>query len=191
MSDLSSLRRTLDRYRTDRRTALARVKGEKTAVAVAREKAEATLEAQRLVQAVAEQVQQQAHRQIASVVTRCLKSVFGEDAYEFRINFERKRGKTEARLLFTRDGLDVDPLEAAGGGVVDVAAFALRLACLCLSLPRKRKLLVLDEPFRFVSREYRPHVRELLLTLAKEMQVQIIMVTHAEELVCGRVVELS
>lgn len=190
MPNLDRLRSTLDSYRMECRIVSVQVKAEEATVAQVREKAEATLRAQQLVQVVAEQVQQQAHRQVASVVTRCLKAVFGEDSYEFQIIFERKRGRTEARLLFTRDGLEVEPLEAAGGGVVDVAAFALRLACLMLSMPRKRKLLVLDEPFRFVSQEYRPRVRELLLTLSKEMEVQILLVTHAEELVCGKVIEL-
>lgn len=145
--------------------------------------------AQELAQRVAEAVQESAHQQIAAVVTRCLGAVFGEDAYEFRIRFERKRGKTEAKLLFARDGLEVDPLSAAGGGVVDVAAFALRLACLVLSRPRKRLLLILDEPFKHLSKDYRPQVRRLVETLAKEMGVQFIFVSHAPDLATGKVVE--
>lgn len=148
------------------------------------------LQAQQFLQEVAETVQNQAHRRIASVVSRCLEAVFQEDAYEFRIEFSKKRGRTEARLLFLRDGMDVDPTEAAGGGVVDVAAFALRLACLCLSRPQRRKLLLLDEPFRFVSAEYRTAVKELVETLAKEMNMQFVIVTHSPDLVTGKVVEL-
>ena len=148
-------------------------------------------QAQKILQAAAEAVQQQAHRRLASVVTRCLKAVFGEeDAYEFRIRFEQKRGKTEAQLLFARDGMEVDPVDAAGGGVIDVAAFALRTACLLLTVPPKRRLLVLDEPFKMLSRTYRARVRQLLITLAEEMSLQIIMVTHSEELIAGKVVEL-
>lgn len=150
-----------------------------------------TLKAQKIAQGVAEAVQQQAHARIAAVVTRCLKAVFGEDAYEFRIDFAQKRGKTEARLLFVRDGVDVDPTTAAGGGCVDVAAFALRLACLVLSLPRRRKLLVLDEPFKWVSKDYRPAVRELLLKLSEELGVQIVMVTHMPDLMVGNVIEIG
>lgn len=154
-------------------------------------KVEDTLAAQKIVQEVAEKVQQTAHKRIADVVTRCLKAVFGEEeAYEFRINFSQKRGKTEAELVFVRDGMEVDPYDGSGGGVIDVAAFALRLACLMLSLPKRRKLLVLDEPFRFLSVDYRPQVRALLELLAKDMGIQILMVTHAPDLVCGKVIEL-
>jgi len=147
-------------------------------------------QAQRIVQTVAQTVQQQAHEQIASVVSRCMEAVF-DDPYEFKIVFEQKRGKTEAKLTFVRNEMEIDPMTASGGGVVDVAAFALRLACLIMSRPQKRRLLVMDEGFRFLSRDLRPRVKELLLTLAKEMQIQFVMVTHDEILTVGKVVEVG
>ena len=147
--------------------------------------------AQKLCQSVAETVQANAHKQIASVVTRCLEAIFGEDAYTFKIIFEQKRGKTEARLVFVRGDLEVDPLSAAGGGVVDVAAFALRLACLVLSRPKKRLFLCADEPFKMLSGDYSDKIRELLLTLSKELGLQLLMVTHNKSLVCGKVVVLD
>jgi ABC-type Fe3+/spermidine/putrescine transport system ATPase subunit len=84
----------------------------------------------------------------------------------------------------------MDPLDATGGGVCDVAAFALRVACLMLSQPPKRRLLVADEPFRFVSEEYRPAVRQMIETLADELGIQFILVTHATEFEIGKVVRL-
>lgn len=191
MTDLTSTRRKLDRLLGDLRLAQQQVAQEKVFLREAKAGRATATAAQALVQEVAKGVQEVAHQRIAAVVTRCLKAVFGEDAYTFVIRFASKRGKTEAQLLFVRDGLEVDPVDAAGGGVVDVASFALRLACLLLATPPGRKLLVLDEPFRFVSKAYRPQVRRLLETLAGEMGVQIIMVTHAPELVAGKVIELG
>lgn len=130
------------------------------------------------------------HDHIALVVSRCLEAVF-DDPYEFRILFDKKRGKTEARLAFVRNGQEVSPTDAAGGGVVDVAAFALRLACLMTAQPPVRKVLILDEPFRFVSAGYRDRVRTMLETVSKEMGVQIVMVTHAEELQAGKTIDLD
>ena len=156
-------------------------------------KAEADLTALRESTAIAQEIttalQAQAHNAIAATVSRCLASVFDEP-YEFRILFEAKRGRTEARLVFFRNEQEIDPMTAAGGGVVDVAAFALRLACLFLQKPAVRKVLILDEPFRFVPAEFLPRVRALIETLSVEMGVQIIMVTHIEELKIGEVVEL-
>lgn len=186
-----NLRRKLDKLKAEHDHAIRKAGEERTELERLEKAQRRALKAQQIAQGVAEAVQQQAHRRIAAVVTRCLKAVFGEDAYEFRIDFSQKRGKTEAKLLFVRDGVEIDPTTAAGGGCVDVAAFALRLACLVLSLPRRRRLLVLDEPFRFVSREYRPAVRELLLKLAEELGVQIIMVTHMPDLMVGNVIEIG
>lgn len=147
------------------------------------------LQAQSIAQSVAQTIQQKAHVQIASVVSRCLESVFDEP-YLFKILFEQKRGKTEAKLVFERDGMEVDPLTASGGGVIDVASFALRLSCLMLSKPKLRRVLVMDEPFKFVSQGYRENVKSMLEELSKELKIQIIFVTHIEELVTGKVITL-
>lgn len=146
-------------------------------------------DAQEIIQHLAQAVQQQAHDRIASVVSSCLSAVF-DDPYMFRIVFERKRGRTEATLRFTRRGLEVDPLTASGGGMVDVAAFALRAACLVLHQPKLSRVLVLDEPLKFVSREFRPGVKQMLERLSEDLGVQIVMVTHAEDLVAGKVIQL-
>lgn len=145
---------------------------------------------QELAQVVAQGIQQQAHSMIARVVSKCLSAIFDEP-YVFQILFERKRNKTEARLVFERDGMEIDPITSSGGGVLDVAAFALRLAAVVLTKPRCRKIIIMDEPFRFVSQEYRFKIRQLLLDLAKEYDFQFIMVTHIRELVCGTNVDLS
>lgn len=144
---------------------------------------------QQLLQIIAETVQEQAHKQIAGVVSSCLSTVFDEP-YEFVIEFTRTRGKTEANLSFMRNGLQVDPIHASGGGVVDVAAFALRVACLMLHKPPLRKVMILDEPFRFVSVEYQDNVKQMLEKLANEMRIQFIMVTHIDALCCGKVISI-
>ena len=146
--------------------------------------------AQEIIQFVAQAVQQKAHERIAKVVSSCLSSVFS-DPYEFRIEFERKRGRTEAALRFVRRGLDVDPMESSGGGMIDVAAFALRVACLIMHRPRLRQILVLDEPFKFVSAEYRENVRSMLEKLSTDLGLQIIMVTHIDEIATGKIVRLK
>ena len=152
--------------------------------------AKCALDAQEILQLLAQAIQQQAHTKIAQVVSRCLSAVFGDNAYEFKINFERKRGKTEAALRFVRGDLEVDPMSSAGGGVLDIAAFALRLACLILSQPKQSRVLVLDEPFRFVSAEYRGYVRGMLEQISADMCVQMVMVTHIQEFEIGKVIEL-
>jgi len=189
--ELKELRRRLDRRRADHDHWRRQAKAERAARDAARSAAQNLAAAQEFIQRAAAAAQESAHRQVAAVVTRCLAAVFGADAYAFEIRFHRRRGRTEAELVFVRDGKAVDPVDAAGGGVLDVAAFALRLAALTLSRPRRRKLLVLDEPFRHLSSDFRPAVRRLLELLAAETGTQIIMVTHSEALACGTVVEVG
>jgi DNA repair exonuclease SbcCD ATPase subunit len=147
-------------------------------------------EAQGIAQLVAQQIQSQAHNQIADIVSKCLEAVFDEP-YQFVIQFERKRGRTEAKLFFKRGDVEVDPLTASGGGVVDVASLALRVACLSLSRPPVRKVLILDEPFKMLSMGLRSRVRVLLEGLAEDMGIQIVMVTHDPQLRAGKVVRLG
>jgi len=141
------------------------------------EEYKATIEALQILQNIAKTLQQNAHTRIADLVSHCLRAVFGGE-YGFKIEFEKKRNKTEAKLLFTKNELEVDPLTESGGGVVDVASFALRFATLLLTKPKKSKLLVLDEPFKHLSAEYTNRVRLLLEKLAEEKDVQIVAVTH-------------
>ena len=151
------------------------------------------LEAQKRLQKVAESVQAEAHSGLASVVTGSLKSVFGAGCYDLKIHFEQRRGKTEARLaLHDSQGRDIgDPLESTGHGYVDICAFALRMAGMVLKTPKVRRLFVADEPFRAVSKGYRPRVRRMIEELASELGVQVILVTHDPELVCGNVFDLK
>lgn len=183
-------RAQIDKLKSRLELAKLRAKTDRIAVSDAEDALQNAEEARVLIQQVGQAVQREAHDRLAGVVTRCLEQVFDEP-YEFKIVFERKRNQTEARLVFVRDGFEVSPLDAAGGGVVDAAAFALRLSCLMLRRPASRRLLVLDEPFKFVSAEYRPRVKQMIEQLAEKMQTQIIMVTHVPELAAaGKVVEL-
>lgn len=147
-------------------------------------------QAQEILQESAQEIQSFVHTSIRNIVNRCLSSVFKEP-YTFDIVFEQKRGKTEAELVFLREGMEVDPMTASGGGVIDVAAFALRLAALMLSVPAKQKMLVLDEPFKFVSEEYRQNIREMLVSLAEELGIKFLMVTHIDELKMGNIIEIG
>lgn len=183
-------KKKVDELTAERKRLVRQLQDEESAAKEAEQRREDVLAAQQLLQTVAASVQQQAHRQIASIVSRCLEAVF-DDPYEFRLSFVEKRGKTEAEMEFGREGALMDPMTAAGGGVVDVAAFAARLAKLMLSRPPKRRLLVLDEPFRFVSRDLRPKVRSMIETLAEEMGIQFVTVTHDPVLSIGKVIELS
>ena len=148
-------------------------------------------EAYQITQQVAGEIQHRVHKQISSVVSRCLETVFYDKDYGLKINFIRLKSRTSVVLMLTLDGHEiVNPLNNDSGAVCEVAGCALRLSCLAMSKPKLRKLLVLDEPFKSLSAEYWDGARRLIRDVAKIYGVQIIMVTHNPKLQTGKIVEL-
>jgi DNA repair exonuclease SbcCD ATPase subunit len=189
---LEKIRRRVDDLLQDYNHAAKTVLAEREQLSALKQKVQESREARELIQHAAQAVQVRAHEQIAKVVTRCLKTVFGGTGYEFKIHFERKRGRTEARMRFVRGRHEVEPTSAAGGGVVDLAALALRVACLLLATPRRRKLLVLDEPYRNINGQlYRERAAELIEVLAQELDLQVIIATGLDWLKIGTVIEIG
>jgi DNA repair exonuclease SbcCD ATPase subunit len=186
---IAELRTKADKATARHEAALANGLREGNLALEAGENLDAAKQARELSQSIAQEVQLRAYKAVASVVSRCLETVFDEP-YTFKMDFVQRRGRTEVVLAFERDGVELDPMTASGGGVVDVASFALRMAAILISKSQGRRMLVLDEPFKFVSEQYRPMIRELLEVLSKELGVQILMVTHMNELRIGEVIEL-
>jgi DNA repair exonuclease SbcCD ATPase subunit len=165
---------------------------EKESLRQSQQKKEISAQANTILQAVFAQIQENVHRTISDIVSRCLKAIFGEEAYEFKIAFEQKRNKIEAEIQFIKNNEIFHPLTQAGGGVLDVAAAGLRLSAILLTqVDQKRRILILDEPFRFLSAEYRPKIRDLIQQLAEELDFQFIMITHAHELEIGDVIRIE
>lgn len=146
-------------------------------------------QAQIIFQKAAAIIQKEVHQRISTLVTRCMKAIFEED-FEFIINFEQKRGKTEAQLIIKKDGNEEDPLFGSGGEL-DVASFALRLSALLLPQPPLRRILILDEPFRCVDAKKRPRLRKLLEALSDELEIQIVMITHDPTFQIGKVITIG
>lgn len=129
---------------------------------------------------VAAELQEQLKYHISEIGTLALSAVF-DDPYELLVDFVERRGKTECDIwLVDTEGNRLDPKDATGGGVVDVVSFALRIALWSLLRPKKRALLILDEPFRFLSADLRPKAAEMLKEISRRLGIQILMVTHSE-----------
>lgn len=191
-NSIDDLRESVDAGLLEYRTARKQLSAEKRKLADEQDHALAVSKTREIVQTIAREVQERSHAQIAFVVSRCLAAVWG-DRYKFAIHFEKKRGKTEARLVFVRkDGLELDPLDESSGGVVDVAAFALRLAAIMMSQPARRRLVVLDEPFKNVRGEiYQERVREMVERICEELDFQVIINTDLAAIQTGTIIALE
>ena len=192
---MKNYRQILNVKKVELHAAELQVKADTQAYIAAMDSETNATQAQTILQNVAKNVQEEAHKNIVAVVSECLSAIF-DDPYEFAVKFEQKRGKTEATLASVRNGVEfTNPVKEVGGGVIDVAAFALRLSCLILQRPVKRRALILDEPFTQIrGKENKQRMRKLLLTLAENFNVQFILnidVDSYPEFALGKVIELS
>ncbi len=133
--------------------------------------------AREIIREVGLKTQQQLSFHISDITSLALEAVF-INPYKLVVDFVQRRNKTECDLYFDRDGNRVEPLQASGGGAVDVAAFALRIASWSMQRPKSRNVVILDEPFKHLK-----GVRENILVLdmvkeiSKKLGIQIIMVS--------------
>jgi DNA repair exonuclease SbcCD ATPase subunit len=134
-----------------------------------------------IVREVGLKTQQQLQYHISDITSLALEAIF-DNPYTLVVEFVQRRGKTECDLYFERDGEKVDPLLASGGGTVDVAAFALRIASWSMMRPRTRNVMMLDEPLRFVSAKYQEKASAMIKEISEKLGIQFIIVTHNEVL---------
>jgi len=159
--------------RTQKRRALLHTRRETTRAEQARV----------IVQKTAQHTQERLRFHISDLGSLALYSVWENDPYQLDVEFAIKANRTEAVLGFRRGDQVVDPMTASGGGAVDVAAFALRVALWHLGRPRTRPTLLLDEPFRNLSVDLLSRASEMVRTISHDLGLQILMVSHAPDLV--------
>jgi len=121
----------------------------------------------------------QVSTQIGQLVTDAIYAVF-DNPYSFKIEFVNRRNQTECDLYVTRNEIDRHPLESNGGGLADIISSALRSTFLVLS--EIRPVLVLDEPFKFLSEDLQSYCCVMLKTISDQLGIQIIMVSHLNEM---------
>ena len=140
-------------------------------------------DAQTFLQKVAQETQEHLKFKIEDIVNLALETCFPNE-YTFQLNFNISRGKTEAELVFLSQSSDrpIDPMNASGGGVVDIACFALRIASYVLEQGIDN-VIVLDEPMKFVSKDLLDSAGEILKVLSTKLGLQIIMVTHENKFI--------
>jgi ABC-type dipeptide/oligopeptide/nickel transport system ATPase component len=119
---------------------------------------------------------------ICDIVNLALDGVYEPGKYRIRISFPIKRGKTECEIKFSKNGQVLDQYKHGGGGVSDVAAFALNEVCKALKRPKLAPIRIADEPFKNLSEKYREGGAEIINVLSRKLGTQVILVTHVKEI---------
>jgi ABC-type thiamine transport system ATPase subunit len=133
------------------------------------------------IRALAIACQTACQQKISNIVNRCLVEIDPDTKYTFKLIFEEKRNQTEARCVLVDGAGNETAPSNVGGGIQDILVFGLRLACLMLQRPAPARVLILDENFKHLSREYRGPMLKLLESLCADLGLQIILVTHHVE----------
>jgi len=131
-----------------------------------------------IVKEVGLATQKQLEYHLADQVSLAMEAVF-DDPYDLKVNFQEKRGQSEAELLFTRRDMEMPPIGSAGGGAINIASFALRVAYWSMRQDKAvMSVLLLDEPFQQLKGE---RANKLALMMVQEISmklgVQVIMVS--------------
>lgn len=192
VTDLDSLgmeirrsRRKIDQEYGEARAIALRGKAVKDEIETLKVEAENLERAAAVLASIGEERQAAAQAQVEELVTRGLKSVFGEEL-SFHV-VQTTKGKTpivEFVIRSTIEGqppIETDVMSARGGGVATVVGFLLRVVVMLLSKDRQETVLFLDETFSMVSAEYLPNVVEFLRELVDKTDIRIVLVTHQPE----------
>ena len=178
------LRQALERKKGERKRVRTDLKGYRQEVRRLVTEVQNVEKARLIIQRAAQMTQEQLQYHISEITSLALAAVF-DDPYKLGVEFVQRRNKTECDLFFIEKWTEgrFDPLSATGGGSVDVSAFALRVALWSLQRPRTRNVLILDEPFRFLSTGLMSKASIMLKEIADRLTLQIIMVTHEKKLI--------
>lgn len=136
-----------------------------------------------LLRKLGTRAREQTKENLESMITNALQFVFQEDM-TFKIVYDEKRGRPEAQFLvvstFNGTVIDVDPKEAHGGGIVDVASITLRIAL--AELFGIKGPLIMDEPSKHLSEQFVQNFAVFLRQISEQFGRQIIMITHKQTL---------
>jgi len=138
-------------------------------------------QAHEIVKLVGGETQQQLHYHISDITSLALESVF-ENPYKLILDFVERRGKVECDLLFERDGNIMKPLKSSGFGQSDITSLALRIACWSMKSPRTRPTIIIDEPFRNLSKKYHEPASQMVKEISDKLGIQFIISTHTPAL---------
>lgn len=135
---------------------------------------------QLLLLAASASAREQIKGSIESLVTFALRAIKGED-YSFKIETKQSAGQyTVDFLIVSPDARVLDVLNTCGGGISDIVSVAMRIAILQMYDPTGGPIL-LDENFKFLSRDNIRAVVDFLRTVISKTGRQIILVTHIPE----------
>ena len=180
--DLSKYKKTLNKVLVSKSTLEKNITQIQDKLSGLEEDVEGLKDAREIVNNVMCLTQNEVKGFIEEVVSLALSSVFGK-GFSFEIEYSIKRNQSEAVLWIIEDGIRNKPDFDVGGGVNDVASFALRLAFYALLDKKPSPIFVLDEPSKHLSSDKQILFGQMLNEISELLGVQILIVSHSPDIV--------
>lgn len=132
--------------------------------------------AQAFIQDVAKNTQEKLRYNIVDIVNLAINACFPNIVFDLLFGISNNR--TNVKLLYKKDGYDVDPMNGSGGGLVDLTAFALRIAAWKIS--HTDNVIILDEPLKWLQpKELQIEAFNIIKMLSKKIGIQFIISSNS------------
>lgn len=176
ISKIQTLRKTLERNKGKKEQIQISIGKLEDSILIDKKSLRKHEKAKGVIRQVGLKTQQQLSYNISEITSMALNAVL-ESPYNLELEFVERRNKTECDIYFVRNGERIEPY-SAGGGAIDIASFALRIASWSMQYPRTRNVLILDEPFKHLKgEETNRRMLEMVQEISKKLGIQIIMVS--------------
>ncbi len=141
------------------------------------------IEAQKIIQVVAQKTQNEIIIRIEDIVNLALSSIpFEKKPDQFKIEFVTRRNQSECDLCLIENGKQTNNIMlTTGGGVLSVISFALLIACWSLQFGKKCNTIIFDEPFKFINDpdnklNLMSYISEMIKMISEKLNIQMIIV---------------
>lgn len=134
-----------------------------------------------VLQKLSENQRQKACKKLEELGTFALQYSLSTN-YEMEIELGKFRGKPSADVYIKKidSGVRTSPINGNGGGVIDIISVALRFVTMQAFDPFIDGPIIMDEPYKMVSKEFMPMISEFMKKLSEDFGRQIILSTHNE-----------
>ena len=125
-----------------------------------------------------------------SLVTEALSSIFEKDI-RFQIKLYSYRNEPAIDVSVIENNLEIDPQKSCGGGLNDIISLVIKI--IFIHLKKSSKIIILDEPLKFLSRDYIEQSSNFIRDISKRLNIQIILVSHKPdlEISCDKLINIE
>lgn len=180
----SRYRRLITDYEQTKGTALAVIRQRKEQsdkLKAIQKEIEVLGKSQALLLKIASEAEEKILDFVSDIVSKGISDIFARP-WQVVFKEEIKAGQKTLGIYLKKDNeLETIP-DAVGGGVTQTVSILMRIVLIFLLKGKAEQLLVIDEALSHLAETHLPRAAEVIQKVATDLKIQIIMITHQEQL---------